>query len=117
MASGAAILTLVAIPEGLVSSIARLADPTLLALVLFLGIPGGAVGFALWTMSLSRLTPTQVAVYLNVNPIVATALGAVLLSEPLTAGFLVGFALVGAGVLIVNRSRPTTASRRSRTHS
>jgi drug/metabolite transporter (DMT)-like permease len=71
-------------------------------LVVFLGVPGGAVAFLLWTWALSRLTPTQVAVYVNLNPIVAALLGVLLLAERRSALFLVGFAAVVTGVLLVN---------------
>jgi drug/metabolite transporter (DMT)-like permease len=73
-----------------------------LALVVFLGVFGGAVAFTLWTIALRRLSPTQVAVYINLNPIVATLLAAMMLGERLTPAFAVGFVAVAAGVLIVN---------------
>jgi drug/metabolite transporter (DMT)-like permease len=41
----------------------------------------------------------------NVNPIVAIILGAVLLAEKLTGVFVVGFAAVVVGVLFVNWPR------------
>ena len=103
MMFGTLLLTVVAIPEGLAAALPRLLDPALLAVVVFLGIPGGAIGFALWTIALSHLSPTQVAVYVNVNPLVATLLGAVLLHERLTAVFFAGFAAVATGVFMVNR--------------
>jgi drug/metabolite transporter (DMT)-like permease len=76
-----------------------------LALVAFLGVLGGAVAFTLWTIALRRLSPTQVAVYINLNPIAATLLAAAILGERLTPAFAVGFVAVAAGVLIVNRTR------------
>jgi drug/metabolite transporter (DMT)-like permease len=71
-------------------------------LILFLGICGGAFGYFLWTFALARLTPTQVAVYINLNPMVAIILGAILLGEKLTVSFIAGFVLVLIGVLLVN---------------
>ena len=62
---------------------------------------GGAVAFQLWTWALSRLTPTHVAVYVNLNPVVAALLGVMLLGERRTALFVLGFAAV-VGVLLVN---------------
>jgi drug/metabolite transporter (DMT)-like permease len=44
-------------------------------------------------------------VYVNVNPMVAIILGAVLLAEKLTGIFVVGLVTVGAGVLFVNWPR------------
>jgi drug/metabolite transporter (DMT)-like permease len=76
-----------------------------LALVAFLGIVGGAVAFGLWTIALRRLSPTEVAVYINLNPMAASLLAAVILGERLTSVFAVGFLAVAAGVLIVNWTR------------
>jgi drug/metabolite transporter (DMT)-like permease len=77
-----------------------------IAMVVFLGVFGGAVSFSLWTSALRQLSPTQVAVYINLNPIAATLLAAAILHEHLSATFLVGFVAVAAGVMIVNWTRP-----------
>jgi DME family drug/metabolite transporter len=63
---------------------------------------GGGAAFLLWTWALSRITPTQVAVYVNLNPIVAALLGIALLGERRSPVFLLGFAAVVTGVLLVN---------------
>jgi drug/metabolite transporter (DMT)-like permease len=73
-----------------------------LAMVIFLGVFGGAISFSLWTSALRRLSPTQVAVYINLNPISATLLAAVMLHEHLSVNFILGFLAVAAGVMIVN---------------
>jgi drug/metabolite transporter (DMT)-like permease len=101
MLIGTVLLLPAATVEGLVPAIERL-DWQLLGLVVFLGVLGGAVAFLLWTWALSRLTPTQVAVYVNLNPIVAALLGVLLLGERRSALFLLGFAAVVIGVLLVN---------------
>jgi drug/metabolite transporter (DMT)-like permease len=101
MLIGAGLLLPAAFVEGLVPAVGRL-DGQLLGLVVFLGVLGGAAAFQLWTWALSRLTPTQVAVYVNLNPIVAAVLGVVLLGERRAGLFLLGFAAVVAGVLLVN---------------
>jgi drug/metabolite transporter (DMT)-like permease len=101
MLFGVVLLLPVAIVEGLVPAIGRL-DGQLLGIVVFLGVLGGAAAFLLWTWALSRLTPTQVAVYVNLNPVVAALLGVVLLGERRSGLFLLGFAAVVAGVLLVN---------------
>ncbi|HME41473.1 MAG TPA: EamA family transporter [Syntrophorhabdales bacterium] len=97
--------TLLLVPAGFFedpsSAMARMRADTLM-LVLFLGIFGGAVGYFLWTFALTRLSPTQVAVYVNLNPMVATLLGATLLAEKLTGTFIAGFVAVLGGVLLVN---------------
>jgi drug/metabolite transporter (DMT)-like permease len=90
-----------ALLEGLADEIGAI-DGRLTALVLFLGIPGGAIAFSLWTAALAGLSPTQVAVYINLNPIVAAILGVLLLSEEPTQVFLIAFAVVLVGVVVVN---------------
>ena len=74
----------------------------LLGLVVFLGVLGGSAAFLLWIWALSRLTPTQVAVYVNLNPIVAALLAILLLSERRSLLFVAGFLAVLTGVLLVN---------------
>jgi drug/metabolite transporter (DMT)-like permease len=101
MLIGTILLVPIALGEGLVGELGQL-DTSLIRIVLFLGIPGGAIAFGLWTASLARLSPTQVAVYINLNPIVAATLGVLLLSERATPVFLLSFAAVIAGVLLVN---------------
>ena len=77
---------------------------------MFLGVFGGALGFFLWTYALTRLTPTQVTVYINLNPLVAILLAAALLAESLTIVFAVGFGAVLVGVLLVNWPKRTEAA-------
>jgi drug/metabolite transporter (DMT)-like permease len=107
MLLGTAYLLPLSLAEGLPSTVAGLRGSTLW-LVLFVAILGGAVGFYLWTAALSRLAPTQVAVYVNINPLVAASLAALLLDERLSLLFVLGFAAVVGGVLLVNRPRRPT---------
>ena len=101
MVLGTLLLLPAALLEGLVGVFPRL-DLQTVALLVFLGVFGGALGFFLWTFALTRLTPTQVAVYINLNPLVAMVLAAVLLAERLTIIFAAGFGVVLLGVLLVN---------------
>ena len=101
MLIGTLLLLPAALVEGLVPAVGRL-DGRLLGLVVFLGVLGGAAAFQLWTWALSRLTPTQVAVYVNLNPVVAALLGVALLGERRAGLFVVGFAAVVVGVMLVN---------------
>jgi len=104
MVFGTLLLFPAAIVEGLPQAFV-LIDGKVAVLILFLGIFGGALGYFLWTFALTRLTPTQVAVYVNVNPMVAIILGAILLTEKLTSVLVVGFVAVVVGVLFVNWPR------------
>ena len=101
MLIGTLLLLPAAAVEGLVPAIGRL-DRQVLGLVVFLGVLGGAAAFMLWTWALSRLTPTQVAVYVNLNPIVAAMLAILLLGERRSVLVLLGVAAVVTGVLLVN---------------
>lgn len=77
-------------------------DKKLISIVLFLGVLGGALGFFLWTYALTRLSPTQVAVYANANPMVAIILGIVLLGESLSPVFIIGLVILVVGICFVN---------------
>ena len=101
MLFGTVLLTPAALVEGLLPAFDRL-DGRLLTLIVFLGVPGGALAFLLWTWALSRLAPTQVAVYVNLNPVVAALLGVWLLGERRSLAFALGFAAVVAGIGLVN---------------
>jgi drug/metabolite transporter (DMT)-like permease len=102
MLSGSLLLTPSLVVEG-APHFAELPGETV-GLVLFLGILGGALAFSLWTSALKRLSPTRVAVYINLNPIAATLTAATVLHEQLSMMFMVGFIGVAAGVMIVNWS-------------
>jgi drug/metabolite transporter (DMT)-like permease len=109
MVLGTLLLLPAALAEGLVGVLPQL-DRQTVALLVFLGVFGGALGFLLWTFALTRLTPTQVAVYINLNPLVAMVLAAALLAEHLTIIFVAGFGAVLLGVLMVNWPRRTGAA-------
>ena len=112
MVLGTLLLLPAALVEGLVGVLPHL-DGQTVALVMFLGVFGGALGFFLWTFALSRLTPTQVAVYINLKAM-AMVLAAALLAEHLTIIFVAGFAAVLMGVLLVNWPKRTEAASANR---
>jgi len=109
MLCGIAALAPVALVQGSFEGM-RL-DREVIGWVVFLGVLGGALAFLLWTVALSRLSPTEVTVYVNVNPIVATLLGVALLDERVGVLFIAAFAAVAIGVYLVNRpaERPQEA--------
>ncbi len=69
--------------------------------VLFIGASSG-VGYFLWLWALRHATPTKVTVFLALSPITATALGVLLLSEPVSALFLAGLACVALGLVLAH---------------
>jgi drug/metabolite transporter (DMT)-like permease len=101
MLAGALLLLPAALAEGLLPAVAGL-DGRTVALVLFLGLPGGALGYYLFSFGLARLTPTQATVYINLNPLTALALGAALLGERVTPALLAAFVVSLTGIALVN---------------
>jgi drug/metabolite transporter (DMT)-like permease len=77
-------------------------SPESLRLLIFLALIGGAAAYFLWTAALTRLSATELSVYINMNPLVAAVLAALLLGESLTAIYLVALVWVLGGVLLVN---------------
>jgi len=73
--------------------------------VLYLAVFGSLVGFTAFAYCLNELPASTVGTYAYVNPIVAVALGAALLAEPLSAGLLSGAALILLAVLLSTRGR------------
>jgi drug/metabolite transporter (DMT)-like permease len=104
MIAGTLFLLAVSSAGGLVSRVAGF-TPHLWAVMGFIGAFGAAGGFFLWVWALERMAPTRVVVFFAINPLAATVLGAWLLSEPVTAWFLLGLVFVLSGIFIVNRDR------------
>ncbi|MBL0171788.1 MAG: DMT family transporter [Gemmatimonadaceae bacterium] len=101
MAAGALFLAPLAAVKGLFTVRPAFSAGGWLAVV-FLGTVGGALGFALWIWALERSTPSRVAVFIALNPITATLLGALLMREPVTATFVAGLACVVGGIILAN---------------
>lgn len=65
--------------------------------VVFIGVSSG-IGYYLWLWALTHAAPTQVTIFLSLSPLTATALGALLLAEPISLFFIAGLGCVGAGL-------------------
>jgi len=74
--------------------------PGLVVGVLYLGIVSTAVAMYLWNKSLALLETSVVSLLFFAQPVVGTGLGAFVLGERLTAGFWLGAALIGAGLIL-----------------
>jgi drug/metabolite transporter (DMT)-like permease len=98
MLLGTLILLPGALAEGLPDAAAL--NEVGIVLILFLGILGGALGSLLLTLSLTRLSPAQATVYVNVNPILSAVLAWFLLHEQLTGAFAAGSAVVLCGLML-----------------
>lgn len=90
--------------EGFFSELPDLTTGGWLA-VLFIGL-SSAAGYFLWLWALRHSPPTKVTIFLALNPIAATALGALLLSEQISPLFLVGLGCVVAGIWVAFRPAP-----------
>jgi drug/metabolite transporter (DMT)-like permease len=81
--------------------------------VLVLAVVCTAAAFLVMFALIAEVGPARMSLITYVNPIVAVALGAVLLSEPITVGLAVGFPLIVAGsVLGTWRSRASSQPQR-----
>ena len=72
--------------------------------IIFLGLFGTTIAFTWYSEGIKRIGSTKAAAFINLVPVFAVLLGAVLLGERLGSAILGGGALVIAGVLITNRS-------------
>jgi drug/metabolite transporter (DMT)-like permease len=73
---------------------------TLLALT-YLTLAGSVVAFAAYSYALRHLPIASVSLYTYVNPVIAVALGTLLLGEPFRATMLVAAAVIVTGMLVV----------------
>ena len=105
MAAGTLFLLPIAIADGRLSMLPSFTPAGWMALG-FLGTFGGALGFSLWIWALQRSTPSRVAVFIALNPVTATLLGALLMHERVTPMFVAGLVCVLGGIFLANW-RPT----------
>lgn len=96
----------VSVPLCLVGALAESggAVPTVtgeaVAAVLYLGTIATGIANFLWSRSLSVMDASTCSMFFPLQPAFSALLGIVLLHEPVTANFLIGGALIVAGVLI-----------------
>ena len=86
-----------------------LAPPTGAAL-LYLIIAGSLVAFAAYSYALRHLPIATVSLYTYINPVIAVALGTLLLGEPFRFTMIIAAGVIVAGIAIV-RSRPALRVR------
>lgn len=78
----------------------------------YLVVAGSIVGFSAYVWLLGNVPLSLTATYAYVNPMVAVALGAFILGEPVIVPILIGGAIVVAGVVIVvSAERPARAQQ------
>lgn len=74
-----------------------------LSAMLYLSIAGSLVAYSAYIYAIQHLPLQLVSLYAYINPMIAVALGTLLLNEPLSARILIAAALVFAGTWIVGR--------------
>lgn len=77
--------------------------PALVFAVLFLGIPSTAVAYPIFFTLIRRIGPVRTNLMSYVVPIVAALVGWVVLGEPVTAATVLGFLVIIAGVMLLER--------------
>ena len=79
------------------------------ASIAFLGLFGTTIAFTWYSEAISQVGSTMAAAFINLVPVFAVLLGALLLDERLGAGVLAGGAAIICGVLITNRANRKSA--------
>ena len=74
------------------------------ASIVFLGLFGTVIAFTWYSEGINRIGSTKAAAFINLVPIFAVLLGAVLLDERLGTAVLIGGLLVIGGVLLTSRA-------------
>ncbi len=101
MGAGAVCLVVVALLSGGFAVSSAFGAPQWIA-VIYLGVFGGAAAFFLWVLALRMTTPTRVANTMTVNPIAASLLAAVIVSEPIGWNLVLGLIAVAAGIWLAS---------------
>jgi len=108
MVAGTVLLAPLMVTEDVGGAVGRLHGWVALSVV-GLGTIGGAFSFWLYTDALGRLAATQVFIYNNLIPIIASVLGVAWLGETVSVYFAAGFVLALVGIALVNWPRRTGA--------
>ena len=74
----------------------------------YLSIAGSLVAYSAYIYAIQHLPLQLVSLYAYINPMIAVALGTLLLNEPLSARIVVAAILVFAGTWIVGRREKRT---------
>ena len=75
----------------------------------YLSTIGAIGGFVAYTYALRHLAVSFVSLYAYINPVIAVALGVLVLGEPFNSRVAIAAALVFAGVAIVRSASASTA--------
>ena len=81
--------------------------------IVVLGAVSSAVAFVLFFELIKHVGPRRATLITYLNLLVASVLGIVFLSEPLTTGILIGLPLVVVGSYLAGRDRPLKSTRQN----
>lgn len=114
---GVLIAFLVLTPYGLWWSFTQadysaMAAPDIWGSVLYLGFISTTAGFCLWNKGLTYMDASIGGLFMFFQPIVGTFLGWLLLAEPVTKYFWLGFGCIVIGVVLAVRGGNTTAAEK-----
>ncbi|MGH2460031.1 MAG: DMT family transporter [Chloroflexota bacterium] len=73
-------------------------------LLLYVGVVGTGVAYALWTAALTRLSVATVAVFQYAIPFIAIVLSVLFLGEPATVPLVAGGVLIVTGIAVTQRA-------------
>ena len=107
MGAGATCLVVVALLSGGFAVTRAFGTAQWIAMI-YLGVFGGAAAFFLWVLALRMTTPTRVANTMTVNPIAASLLAAIIVSEPIGWNLVVGLIAVAAGFWLASTAAAET---------
>jgi drug/metabolite transporter (DMT)-like permease len=99
----AVVLTLLA---PLFGDVIRQPDASIYAVFAFQVLVVVALGFSVWFWVLSIYPVSNMASFSLLAPVAGVFFGAVIFDEEITGLFLVALAMVGSGILLVNKQSP-----------
>ena len=94
------------------ADIGAMASPDIWGSVLYLGFISTTAGFCLWNKGLTYMDASIGGLFMFFQPIVGTLLGWLLLDEPVTEYFGIGFVLIAVGVILALKGGNTTAEEK-----
>jgi drug/metabolite transporter (DMT)-like permease len=104
LVGGAALLVISPLSGEHLRALTEHASADSLVAIVYLALFGSILALTAYVWLLQNAPISQVSTYAYVNPIVAVALGAIVLGEPITAVTLIGGAVIVAAVAVVIRS-------------
>jgi len=84
----------------------RTLTPSILAIFAFQVLAVASIGYVLWARILAIYPVGNMASFSLLAPVFGVLSGWLIFADPLTPGFLIALALVGAGLLLINRRQP-----------